>query len=1462
VSSTPILRSKFAGVNTTVKDTNLPPEILRVCENFRLPDNRPVRRPGFGEVTNSPIRGDQLTKHTASVIQHEQKDSLLTKTKRMKTPLSYGLLKWAYDYQPKTTLNWTVEFLLTPGDYEAMVDSVDTYRQRSANNYGGQQQYLRGQRGVFVYDQSIISNEHTFRALAWGASAPVATYNVVGTNTHIRDVFVLSALAISFDRNKLYAGSTLIDNTNVYWPFDYIISATWPNGQYTPGKDYHIAVVYTASTRKVELFIDGVQSGNFTVPANHFFAGEADAINGRTEAIQRDIVLLNECMVRGGYSSTCKVRTTGGADNVFHGNYTLPHFYINDNSATTELAPWVHSPPRGTGICELRIWGVARTFSQIAANARTYIDSATSDLLGYWKLHDGGPVCENSKANDRRRVTLHHAYPGYVADSGLLNGLGIDISDNQCLRLEYSEFDQKFVRDSHKALTQCLGYDATQLHQAHQDFVVQMQIRTPFNRQQEINRRSGAGTYLDASGNTRDSMGLGTYVLKDGTAPTPNSVFDYQGIGTVHHRAYDSTLWSIEGQIEYPANQSNNAPERTRTALARGLLTPEGKVAFEYFSAADVAGSKPREYRIVSADNLAADTVYTLTFERKTIYAISTGAPPPEAGKALPKAVQLSIYINNNPTPTVTYTLPTTLYGSPLKSLCPTDVIIGASYFNDATDKSMRDPGAGSGFVISQRFMSPYQDQPGFFTLGFFRMWTTAVEFRDYVKYWNSSVTSTGEFGASLLYNIEVEDKGRHTLPNKSVYSEVFEFDFKGWGEVEPNDVIGSRTAYPGSYSFQDCLGYSPKPSSFITEQDSKCNGLAIYASTLEQQRGLLAVFGNSLLYSKTGFGLASLLFPGKGLLNEFENGAFWRGVSIGDRTILTSAGGKPKIFDGKILSDLGFPNWRGGACYISSTGGGSLQTNKWYGVRIVYVSERDAIQDVSPVFAVYTGASQSITISNIPQHPDARVSGIYICRTLAQSSKSLALSAASYPCGTTSLENEYLDSYVISSDVDILTTAPIDVITTPAPHGKYAASLGDKLYISGNDLVPDAVYYSFDGNPNRFDILSRVFVVQEGNGEKIVGIIPLFGALYIFKQSSIWRAVDVGDGNHQKEKIADVGAVSDRAITVVTIPETGRTAIVFWSAYGPYMFDGINVQYIGYAIEGENPYNWLDTSTLFVANDVHRREVIFFYQATGRESYGKHDRAVVFNYRNSSWVHDTGVIASAALNVDETLFLGGWNGKLYQWATKDEDGLPTTGLPASFNLPLVVSGWDPDTGILSFIFGNEVDAEDVDTTIAENAFRGLWASIVTKDAKNWITAPIKSSTSTTLSIDLSYYAETPLPFNPAVDDFLYIGIPPAVLETGWDTVAPQLTALDKQIESIVCWLKGVFYWNFAKDWSNTYRKEWGTVNDLEGKRQKLSLLVGACEVGKLFLMSCSLKAAVNQIAYLVSPNNLGHRKQ
>jgi hypothetical protein len=1438
-----------------------------------------------------------------------------------KHPNSYGLIRKHTDFQPRSTRDWTVEFLLTLGEKERLVTTPED--RRTVNVYGASTQPVRYIEGVFVFDQTLMASYCDFHDGVATRNLRYPTLAGAPTSANIEptDTLALSALAVCFSSTELLATCTLIDNTTrVYYPYKVKLSHAIT---YTEGDDYHVAVRYTSSTRLLEFIIDGAAasggsgSSTYTLLADERFAGEQDEINNTSTTYWRDIVLLNECTVRGMYASTCKLshmatgcsKFTQDRHQKLSGPYSQPPSHV----------PFC-SPPRGTGMAELRIWFEARSNGDLSTNARTQLLPAFSaNLKGYWRLDDGfGTLIEQI---GEKHGSVHNTYPQYIADKGLLHNQGIRFSDNQFMQLHLD--DTAYTSDAYPYLQRMLQGRAPTLldglpddeywNEAVCDWTFQVQLTTEYDAQYELNELGLSGWPHEqdwrTSAELRDMPGDGTvfgttvrmqaYELRDGQS-TPIPIVDDQGQGkrgttdvSIFHPAFDQTIFSVEGQEEPDSADTDNHYERRRVPLIRGLLAPDNRVVLEYFCDGDGTTDPTPRYaqgihvgrylRLKSTTALSDSTTYTLTFIKRTLWEKN------KAPNVFPVGVgyQLEIWINgsldnsykqiNNSfmpaTDTVTddQALSRACYHFPVY-----DINIGASYVGDIVDRSETPPiqqtvGPAPPFYHGAHRNRCYQDQPGFFTMGFFRVWgSKALSSAEVASTWSSSISRDNSPDDSLLVNLEIDTIAPSVI-SKSRFTAVFDLNYKSWHVPSGNgdDLFWTWEEY--SWINEDCLGYNNVPSDFVpaVSLHAPCNLLGLYSAVIAKTFGLFSIFGEAPFFDNSLSGAKQNIYcPVAGLLNEFISGQKWESTVIAERMILTAPGAIPKVFDGKAIYTLGFTMYRGpGAIRLSiSNTGGSLTASKYYGVRLVYFSEEDAIIDVTPVAVVRTsaGVTDRLEFADIVAHPDPRVTSIRIYRSVAQDSLADAELAPLFLTSGGALQNRHIpQEFEGAADSDLLDVV-LDLNVTTPPTGSISGALDGVLWIGGDPLLGDAIYPADPGNPQRFDIVGGQLVIEEDSSENVVALFPIFGDLYVCKPTSIHRLTPQGNNLYSVLKIVGVGPVSSRAIEAIVLPQDGRTVLAFWSKFGPYIFDGSREQYLGESIEvdraGGEPYDWLDADSVFILHDPTHREIQFRYKSvSGGSAVDRHDKAIIYNYRLNTWYHygqtigdyalfaniaNDATIAAIAAQTPTTgevpltptranrLIVGGPNGHLYEWGTDTRDGERTE---VTTNPGTVLSWSSPTITLTASIFS------------ASDVARGSWITVEKADGSDYFSLPASTNTGNTLTLDLGYGS---VGFAPANGDTVYIGQPPALLEFPWDIM--DIPGINKSVQHLFLWFDKDLYYRFALDWDASNNTGWVNLTDAAGKRFHDILMNQDGEAHKLYLRSHELSSRIDQVLYIV----------
>ena len=629
--------------------------------------------------------------------------------------------------------------------------------------------------------------------------------------------------------------------------------------------------------------------------------------------------------------------------------------------------------------------------------------------------------------------------------------------------------------------------------------------------------------------------------------------------------------------------------------------------------------------------------------------------------------------------------------------------------------------------------------------------------------------------------------------------------------------------------------------------------------------------------------GVEPLYIQSHGLLNDFAAGEDWTGTAIGDRTILTSFGGIPKVYNGKNLLPAGLKKWSGGSPIVKGVKYDSavtlvdqeVEAGLWYGVGVVYFSEEYGLIHVSPRSVVLVPEEDAdnkkgtIRLYSIPAHPDPRITGYSIYRTIGQETASLAKATPLFPA-TSMYANKFSVEQWLTKQTPY--PGPLDENITPLPVCAHAAAINNRLYLAGDVLVGDTIYFSDPGNPEKFDTVANRLVIEEASGDKINGLASMYGTLFAFKSNSLWRIEEVNVGQHQVQKIASVGAVSKNSIVLLNMPDTGRTVIAFWSQHGPYLFDGASLQYIGFPIEEkDNPgvpnaeYTWLDPQSVTASHDIRNREVIFYYKLTAAAE--RHTEAVVYNYRFNAWYRYTEGLGKIGLSTTFTgsdigdgsfgfgrlpglgftsefhAYVGATNGKVYKWAESEDDGLPGSDSATEYEVngsTATSSTADCTVTIQGTILGN-------------NAYKHLWATVRDAATGEWYSRPVVSNTTTTVVLDasLSGLAFDARPFEPRPGDTLYLCRAPASMEFPWDLM--DIPFKDKEVIDLMTWHNGNFYMRMSKDWDDTKEVVPFTtkLNDADAGRNRTEVLKAA-EAFKLKLVSFDKGATLDSYAYNV----------
>jgi len=375
-----------------------------------------------------------------------------------------------------------------------------------------------------------------------------------GTGTY-NDVVPLTSIAVAYNRQKITLKYDLWNSTQSAYVIGKKLEYALP--QYRKGDAYHISIVQIGST--LTFYVDDVEAGSYTLAADEHFLGEYDATNGRTTALKRDIVLLNECTARGTYSSTCVVQRNVSTLANDHGYATFSSYR---QTTDERVEPWACSPPAGTGICELRYFtpsSLADALSVIDEHThQRYIDKdGIPEPVAYYPLDSGFGYCRD-QINSNHAVTVHHSYAPIIDDEGLLNSKGLNFADGQYLITSFAkDSGANLISPAQSVLTRMFapasaGSSTGLLSSG--EFTFEVQIRTPTTFGQELTTHNGAISLTGVKSDSREGLeyaknfgltegidAFGTKYIRNenGTAVTTNQMR--------WHRGFDQTIFSVEG---------------------------------------------------------------------------------------------------------------------------------------------------------------------------------------------------------------------------------------------------------------------------------------------------------------------------------------------------------------------------------------------------------------------------------------------------------------------------------------------------------------------------------------------------------------------------------------------------------------------------------------------------------------------------------------------------------------------------------------------------------------------------------------------------------------------------------------------------------------------------------------------------------------------------------------------------
>lgn len=339
-------------------------------------------------------------------------------------------------------------------------------------------------------------------------------------------------------------------------------------------------------------------------------------------------------------------------------------------------------------------------------------------------------------------------------------------------------------------------------------------------------------------------------------------------------------------------------------------------------------------------------------------------------------------------------------------------------------------------------------------------------------------------------------------------------------------------------------------------------------------------------------------------------------------------------------------------------TGAAGVLTGS-YKYKVSFVSESGSETNPGAASASVSPSSELVDLSSIPTGTGEVISR-KIYRTEAGGSIFYYLDTLPDNTATTYEDN--------TADVNLGTDIAPTAYTSPPAEGNFPIVYKEYLFMVDPNF-PTRIYFSYQSTPEIFDTTEGTgyyLIVGLNDGENIIGIRPLRGALYVFKEYSVWPVLgDTPDGLRvTPQALSSVIGLYHRSMDYV---DMGRgDVLVGLSKNGLYAFDGYAYKNIGFQPDvninitaflntlDKNQYNWA-----YGFNDVIRNQ---YRCSVRRAGYSYNDREIVWDYNlNRITIFDIKSNATIRWN-NATLFCSSQSdGKVHSIGGFNDDGSAIT---------------------------------------------------------------------------------------------------------------------------------------------------------------------------------------------------------
>ena len=223
----------------------------------------------------------------------------------------------------------------------------------------------------------------------------------------------------------------------------------------------------------------------------------------------------------------------------------------------------------------------------------------------------------------------------------------------------------------------------------------------------------------------------------------------------------------------------------------------------------------------------------------------------------------------------------------------------------------------------------------------------------------------------------------------------------------------------------------------------------------------------------------------------------------------------------------------------------------------------------------------------------------------------------------------------------------------TPPTEPHYAVFWRERMFFARSDEHPARMWFSEPGEPESF-VPDAFLDFDEGDGQPITGVVPLFNYLIVFKNNSLYVVSEDSGGVNQFVRApfsafklhTNVGCSSH-----MTAQKLDENSVMFLGQKGCYLTDGRQVEYVSRKVENlfrdeiSKSRQSIATATVFKGRNLY----ILCLTSAGET---ENDIALVYDYVNRSWTRWYLPFATITQTEDTTgterIFGGGVQGRGY----------------------------------------------------------------------------------------------------------------------------------------------------------------------------------------------------------------------